>query len=158
MILVGVDGSDSARAALGWALAEAQARGERVRLVTVWETHVYAYAPGFVPPVTPEFDDSFERAAKDAVDETLAALGDDVAGLEIERRIVRGAAAEVLVTEAADADLLVVGSRGHGGFAGLLLGSVSQACAQHAPCPVVIVRAGVATAAAALGTRVPQRP
>ena len=59
----------------------------------------------------------------------------------IERRVVEGAPATVLVDESRQADLLVVGSRGHGGFAGLLLGSVSQQCAHHAACPVVIVHA-----------------
>ena len=61
-------------------------------------------------------------------------------GVAIERRVDQGAAAPVLIEESRDADVLVVGSRGHGGFAQLLLGSVSQQCAQHAVCPVVIVR------------------
>jgi nucleotide-binding universal stress UspA family protein len=61
--------------------------------------------------------------------------------VKIEQRAVQGLAAGVLVDESRDADLLVVGSRGHGGFAQLLLGSVSQQCAHHAECPVVIVRA-----------------
>ena len=60
-------------------------------------------------------------------------------GLAVERRIVAGTAAPVLLDQAKDADLLVVGSRGHGGFAGLLLGSVSQQCAHHSTCPVVVV-------------------
>jgi len=62
--------------------------------------------------------------------------------VEIERRVVEGRPAAVLVNESQGADLLVVGSRGHGGFAGLLLGSVSQQCAHHAACPVVIVHRG----------------
>jgi nucleotide-binding universal stress UspA family protein len=64
----------------------------------------------------------------------------DAGDVEIERRVIEGAAAAVLVEESRGADLLVVGSRGHGGFAQLLLGSVSQQCAHHAECPVVIVR------------------
>jgi nucleotide-binding universal stress UspA family protein len=64
----------------------------------------------------------------------------DAGDIRIERRVVEGAAAAVLVEESRGADLLVVGSRGHGGFAQLLLGSVSQQCAHHAECPVVIVR------------------
>ena len=63
----------------------------------------------------------------------------DPGGVDIERRVVVGAPGAVLVAESREADLLVVGSRGHGGFAGLLLGSVSQQCAHHAACPVVIV-------------------
>jgi nucleotide-binding universal stress UspA family protein len=61
--------------------------------------------------------------------------------VKIEQRVIQGAPAAVLVEESQDADLLVVGSRGHGGFAQLLLGSVSQQCAQHSECPVVIVHA-----------------
>ena len=64
--------------------------------------------------------------------------------MTIERRVDQGSAAAVLVEESQGADLLVVGSRGHGGFAQLLLGSVSQQCAQHASCPVVIVRGATA--------------
>jgi nucleotide-binding universal stress UspA family protein len=62
----------------------------------------------------------------------------DAGDVEVERRVVEGAPGAVLVAESRDADLLVVGSRGHGGFAQLLLGSVSQQCAHHAECPVVI--------------------
>jgi nucleotide-binding universal stress UspA family protein len=69
------------------------------------------------------------------------AIGDRDPGVTIEREVVEGSPADVLLRAAADADLLVVGSHGRGGFAGLLLGSVSQQCAHHAPCPVVIVRA-----------------
>ena len=70
-----------------------------------------------------------------------SALGDEAAGVEIDRAVVEGAAAPTLIEAAAGSDLLVLGSRGHGGFAGLLLGSVTQQCAHHAPCPLVIVRA-----------------
>jgi nucleotide-binding universal stress UspA family protein len=69
----------------------------------------------------------------------------DADDVKIERRVVEGPAASVLVDESRAADLLVVGSRGHGGFTGLLLGSVSQQCAQHAECPVVIVRSSSRT-------------
>jgi nucleotide-binding universal stress UspA family protein len=78
-----------------------------------------------------------QRAAEELLVKATAGL--DAEGVEIECRAVAGGAPEVLVSEAAEADLLVVGSRGHGGFAGLLLGSVSQQCAHHARCPVVIV-------------------
>jgi len=73
-----------------------------------------------------------ERALEDA--------GDAAAGLDVESVVREGAPAGVLLDEAQDAELLVVGSRGLGGFRGLLLGSVSQQCTHHAPCPVVIVR------------------
>jgi nucleotide-binding universal stress UspA family protein len=146
MIVVGVDGSESARAALAWALAEARLRRDVVRVVCAWHVPAAAYgAPGFVPPVDGGLDASFERAAGQAMEETLDALADAVEGVEVEREIAHGAAAGVLIKAARGADLLVVGSRGRGGFAGLLLGSVSQQSAQHAPCPVVIVREDAST-------------
>jgi nucleotide-binding universal stress UspA family protein len=80
-------------------------------------------------------------AAETALAATLQEVVPDAAEVEIERRVVEGAPAAVLVDESREADLLVVGSRGLGGFSGLLLGSVSQQCAHHAACPVVIVRA-----------------
>jgi len=73
------------------------------------------------------------------LEETLRESVPETDTVEIERRVVEGRPAAVLVDESQGADLLVVGSRGHGGFAGLLLGSVSQQCAHHAACPVVIV-------------------
>jgi nucleotide-binding universal stress UspA family protein len=79
------------------------------------------------------------RAAEDLLERAIADAGDETEGVEIERQVVEGPAAEVLVNAATPGDLLVVGSRGHGGFGGLLLGSVSQQCVHHAPCPVVVV-------------------
>lgn len=70
----------------------------------------------------------------------LNEVEDEAEGVEIEQRVVQGSAGGALVEAARDADLLVVGSRGHGGFVGLLLGSVSQQCVHHAPCPAVVVR------------------
>jgi nucleotide-binding universal stress UspA family protein len=92
---------------------------------------------GFSPGVDPKrvFEEDAEAIMAKALDE----VADEAEGIEIEKTLVEGRAASVLVSESRDADLLVVGSRGHGGFAGLLLGSVSQECAAHAACPVVIV-------------------
>jgi len=81
-----------------------------------------------------------EKGAAEFVDSIVAEVDGAAEGIEIERRVVEGAPARVLMEAAEDAALLVVGSRGLGGFGRLLLGSVGQQCAQHAPCPVVIVR------------------
>jgi nucleotide-binding universal stress UspA family protein len=87
-----------------------------------------------------DHSDGATAALRFALEETLRDVGADTDGVTIERRVDQGAAAAALVEESRGADLLVVGSRGHGGFAQLLLGSVSQQSAQHAFCPVVIVR------------------
>ena len=92
--------------------------------------------------IAPEILD--RRVIEEAADKTLGEAVAEVAGENplayVERVVTEGPAAQALVEAAEDADLLVVGSRGHGGFTGLLLGSVSQQCAHHAPCAVVIVR------------------
>ena len=139
VIVVGVDHSEGAKAALRFALEEARLRQAKLRVVHAWQFG-YIGAPGFegsLPAVGGDVAE-FHEAAEAALDETLRGVVAD--GVAIERRVDQGAAAPVLIEESRDADLLVVGSRGHGGFAQLLLGSVSQQCAQHAFCPVVIVR------------------
>lgn len=137
-IVVGVDGSDHAERALAWAVEEAKLRGARIRLVTAWHVPVAAYgAPGFLPTVTPSLEESTRTVAEEVVAAAQERAGS--AGVEAETSVRQGQAADALLEEAAGADLLVVGSRGHGGFAGLLLGSVSAQCAHHAPCPLVIV-------------------
>jgi nucleotide-binding universal stress UspA family protein len=138
-IVVGVDGSDSSRAALSWAADEAQIRGDYVVAVLAWMPTVIVAGPwpAMVPIPAPEEDEAEARKA-------LATVVRDVLGhipkVEVEPRVMHGPPAPALIEAARDAQLLVVGSRGHGGFTGLLLGSVSQQCAQHADCPVVIVR------------------
>jgi nucleotide-binding universal stress UspA family protein len=139
VIVVGVDQSEGAKAALRFALEEARLRQAKLRVVHAWQFG-YIGAPGFegsLPAVGGDLAE-FHEAAEAALDETLIGVVAD--GVAIERRVDQGAAAPVLIEESRDADVLVVGSRGHGGFAQLLLGSVSQQCAQHAFCPVVIVR------------------
>jgi nucleotide-binding universal stress UspA family protein len=145
-IVVGVDGSPGSRGALAWALEEARLRGAVLRAVHAWMLpFVPAASSGFVPAVVRDEAEveTFEQLAREALDETLAeVVGDEHAGLAIERELVQARAAEALVAASRDADLLVVGSRGLGGFKELLLGSVSHQCALHAACPVVIVRKG----------------
>jgi nucleotide-binding universal stress UspA family protein len=132
-VVVGVDGSDEARSALRWALAEARLRKAPLRLVHVW-THVGAGGTKFgVETGDPP------RQAEDLIEREIGNAG-ETEGIKLERRVVEGNAADALVAEVSDGDLLVVGSRGHGVLAGALLGSVSQRCVRHAPCPVVVVR------------------
>ncbi len=152
LIVVGVDGSAGSRAALLWAADEARLRRTRLKAIHAWRlrypaaagtdfVYGYPYVGGSLDAVVgPGRDDQYEQA-----DELLERWVADAVGacddLQVERCALEGAAARVLVQAVTPNDLLVVGSRGHGGFAGLLLGSVSQQCAHHAPCPVVIVHA-----------------
>ncbi len=134
-IVVGVDGSDSARAALDWALGEARLRSGQVRLVSAWHYPVVGDAAGRAPD-----REAFGDHARQANAEALRRAAD--AGVEVTGEVTEGHPADVLLQAADGADLLVVGSRGHGGFAGMLLGSVSNHIVQHARCPVLVVRAG----------------
>ena len=140
-IVVGIDGSPESKEALRWALAEAKLRGARLRVVHTWVVPYIAAGPGLDPVLDAGMIENAERLAEDLVRGELDEVAAETAGLDIERAVVEGTPAAVLLEAAQGADLLVVGSRGRGGFAGLLLGSVSQQCAHHAPCPVVIVRA-----------------
>ena len=107
-------------------------------MVGVWHVPVTAYGGAMVAP-DPGLVDELEPQMRRVVERVLEDAGDAAAGLDVETVVREGAPVGVLLEEAQDADLLVVGSRGLGGFRGLLLGSVSQQCAHHAPCPVVIV-------------------
>jgi nucleotide-binding universal stress UspA family protein len=138
-VVVGVDGSEGSRRALAWAADEAREHQARLRVVTTWTAPPVAAGAGYASlPWYGEADLSpvAERQLTEAVAEVLGEKPD----LEIERVVAEGHAAPQLIDASAAADLLVVGCRGHGGFAGMLLGSVSQHVAAHAQCPVVIVR------------------
>jgi nucleotide-binding universal stress UspA family protein len=143
-IVVGVDASEGGRAAFRWAVAEARLRNARLRAVYAWtltyprgEGYGYLIGPLDVIPYGGVSDQ--RRAAEQVLERATAHMLSELDGVDLEREVIEGPAAEMLVGAAAKADLLVVGSRGHGGFVGLLLGSVSQQCAHHASCPVVIV-------------------
>lgn len=138
MIVVGIDGSDGSRSALAWALEEARLRNDRVLAVHVWSSPS-AYAPAPWAVAVPADDEEYARAAEELVREVVS----EVAGEDapVEARAVRGSPAGELLELAGEEHLLVVGSRGHGGFGGLLLGSVSDQCAHHARGPLVIVPA-----------------
>ena len=137
-IVVGVDGSEPSAEALAYALRQARLEGADIRAVTAWYVSAVSYGgPGASPLVN--VHEAFEKDAQAISRDALKAVGGDAAGIEIVAIVREGHPAKVLLDEAASADLLVVGSRGLGGFAELLLGSVSHECAQHATCPVVIV-------------------
>lgn len=131
-IVVGIDGSEHAARALAWAAREAKLRKSTIVLVHSWE----------FPPPMPDGQGWFAPAdvqgiAERIVDDAKATLDDD---LVVETEISGETPGHALVHASRGADMLVVGARGRGGFAGLLLGSVSQQVAHHAHCPVVIVR------------------
>jgi nucleotide-binding universal stress UspA family protein len=140
VIVVGVDHSDGAKAALRFALEEAKLRHASLRAVQAWQFPNFGYA-GFegAMPATPSEVDDVRAAAAGALEATLREVIPDPGDLDIEHRVVEDTAAAALVRESRDAELLVVGSRGLGGFRGLLLGSVGQQVAHHSACPVVIV-------------------
>lgn len=140
VIVVGIDHSDGAKEALRFAIEEAMLRGARVRALHAWQFG-FVGAPGIegaYPVVGADLSD-LHKAAGAALESAISDVAGEQSEVEIERRLVEGTPAAALVDESRDADMLVVGSRGHGGFAGLLLGSVSQQVAHHAMCPVVIV-------------------
>lgn len=135
-IVVGVDGSTSSYAALDWALEEARLRSGQVHIVSAWHYPVIGDAAGRAPD-----RDAFGDHARQAHAEAVRHAAD--AGVDVTGEVTVGHPAEVLLGAAAGADLLVVGSRGHGGFANMLLGSVSTQAVHHAECPVLVVRPGV---------------
>lgn len=132
-IVVGVDGSDGALAALRWAAAEAAQWDADVVAVQAWEFTpliVATEAPIDLAELRRETDELLDRQVREC-------FGDREA--RVERRVVEDLPARAVLEAAEGADLIVVGSRGRGGLKGLLLGSVSQKVASHAPCPVVVV-------------------
>ena len=138
-IVVGVDGSPGSRAALRWAHAEATLRGATLEALTVWQFPVMTSLPAFGAMAPPEdLGTDAEQLLLEILGQEGVAPTDDV---PVRALVSEGAAAPALLEASHDADLLVVGSRGHGGFSGLLLGSVSQHCTTHGTCPVVVVRA-----------------
>lgn len=159
-IVVGVDGSAPSRRALRWALEEARTRGARLTVVRVYDpptepatpslTGSLAYSPSYLgaaqsqqlsPQALRQRELNWEHARMRAEQEVHRMLTDlNAAAVDVETAVIADRrAARVLLDFARTADLVVVGSRGRGGFSGLLLGSVSQQVAQHSPCPVVVV-------------------
>lgn len=137
-VVVGVDGSPGSRKALTWAAAEAADHGADLVVVNVWE-HTLLPPAGSVSVSERYVPEPTQRTSDDLVQVIREELGDEPPIL-VRPHVKQGRPAKVLIDESAGADLLVVGHRGHGGFAGLVLGSVSQHVASYAKCPVTVVR------------------
>jgi len=135
-IVVGVDGSESSITALRWSLGEARLRGSEVEVIHTWSLTPMVDPMGLASYVPVE---EIANAAKSLVEDVMKRVEEFVGKTKVSTKITRGPAAATLLEAAKDAELLVVGRRGHGGFMGLLLGSVAEQAAHHAPCPVVIV-------------------
>jgi nucleotide-binding universal stress UspA family protein len=134
-IVVGVDGSDSSNAALLWAGQQAEITGATLEAITTWDW-VENYGWGVAVPAVPDPSASSEHMLARAIEPVRRTFP----GITIEPVAIQGAAAEVLVKASVGADLLVVGGRGHSELIGMLLGSVSEHCATHAHCPVLVMR------------------
>jgi nucleotide-binding universal stress UspA family protein len=133
-IVVGVDGSEGSNEALRWAARQAKLTGGTLRAVIAWHVPTTVYLGPL--PAGLDFEGDARAALSQAVQEVL---GPDP-GIEVSQVVEEGHPAPVLIAQSTDAELLVVGSRGHGEFTGMLLGSVSEHCVSHATCPVVVVR------------------
>ncbi len=138
LIVVGVDASESSEAALAWALREGAVRGDPVQVLAAWSYLDQTAVTGH--DFTADFDEADALVAVHAIVEKVRAEVGTAADVEVRETAVCDLPARALLEAAASADLLVVGARGVGGFTGLLLGSVSQQCVHHSPCPVVVVR------------------
>ena len=139
-IIVGIDGSDHSRKALEWAAREAGLRHAPLTVLTVHQAVAGYLTPAVAYPGDNEATAQARQAARKETDEVLDALGDDVPRPEpVTVLAVNGLPAEEILATAANADMIVVGSRGAGGFKQLLLGSVSSQVTHHARCPVVVV-------------------
>lgn len=134
-IVVGVDGSPSSLAALEWAARQARLTGAPLQAVTTWE---WPRSYGYPMPLATDFDPAAD--ATKVLEEALAPVRSRHPDLQLETAVVEGPAAHVLVERSAESALLVIGCRGHGEFAGMLLGSVSERCVAHAHCPVLVLR------------------
>jgi len=135
VIVIGMDGSESSRQALHWAVGQAKVTGATLEAVMAWAAPI----PWGRTPTLPPGRDPEDETRKRLAEEVESVLGPHSA-LDVTETVVQGQPAPALIAASKHADMLVVGSRGHGTFAGTLLGSVSRHCVTHATCPVVVVR------------------
>jgi nucleotide-binding universal stress UspA family protein len=133
-ILVGVDGSESSKTALRWAERLSTVVGSGIHAVIAWQYPMMLGWEGGIPDWwQPDAD------AKKILEDTLDSVFGKTRPVGLSTTVQEGQPTMILLEASKNADMLIVGSRGHGGFAGLLLGSVSSACAEHATCPVLVV-------------------
>jgi nucleotide-binding universal stress UspA family protein len=143
-IVVGVDGSPSSRTALRWAVRQAKLTGGTVDAVIAWQLPTVISSTGWTPVYVVEEGDFAEDARKH-IDAMIADVVDPADSQLVHTQVVKGHPAPALLGAAAGADLLVVGSPGHGGFADALLGSVGLHCVHNAHCPVLVMRGAPAS-------------
>jgi len=134
-IVVGIDGSEPSLLALRWAATQAALTGATLEAVTSWD---WPTSYGWSMPLSSDYDPA--RDARGVLDKALEAVRRERPELEIVETVMEGHAAPCLVEASKGADLLVVGSRGHGQFTGMLLGSVSEHCVTNSQCPVLVFR------------------
>jgi nucleotide-binding universal stress UspA family protein len=144
-IVVGVDGSVDSMTALRWAIGQAELTGGTIDAVIAWELPASATGYGWAPLTRAEGDEYVQIATK-TLHEAISKVTGPSGNPRVRPVVRSGRPAQVLLEASAGADLLVVGSRGHGLFADMLLGSISQHCFKHAKCPVVVMRGERATA------------
>ena len=140
LITVGVDGSDSSKAALAWAYDEATHHGASLTVVATWQPPSLPMSPPYGSLTDEDYPRQPQAAALELLERLVADLEERKPAVDVRSSVEEGSPAKVLIERSNESDLLVVGSRGHGGFAGMLLGSVSQHLVTHASCPVVVVR------------------
>jgi nucleotide-binding universal stress UspA family protein len=132
VIVVGVDGSDGSKDALRWAAAQATLTGAALRAVASWRW------PNYVTRIPPGAD--LQAETTEVLHELVEAVRAEFPDVEVSEHVLQGPAGPALLTQAADATLLVVGAHGRAAFPGMLLGSVAEYCVRNGPCPVVVVR------------------
>jgi nucleotide-binding universal stress UspA family protein len=132
VVVVGVDGSTGSRDAVRWAAGYARRADAELRVVSSWRW------PNYLTRVPPGID--LDADTRRTVREVAAEVGAEFPGVPITEHVVEGPAGPALLSQAADASLLVVGAQGRAAFPGMLLGSVAEYCVRNGPCPVVVVR------------------
>lgn len=136
IVVVGVDGSDASKDALRWAARQAELTGASLLAVMTWHRPVAPY--GVAVPLLVDMD--LKSDSQHALDRVITETLGEGSAVAVSATVVEGQPALQLLEAAKTAELLVVGSRGHGAFTGMLLGSVSEHCVAHSPCPIVVVR------------------